>query len=67
MLALTGAQIREPIKLVVALWTGIRAILWNHQTICTQRLPRLAAEHIPLNEDLVIAPTVDGLVQEIFV
>jgi hypothetical protein len=64
---LTCAQIRKSINLIVTIRTRIRTIRRNDQSIGRQRLAGVAAEHIALNEYLIVAAAVDRLVTVVFV
>ena len=58
-------QIRKPINLKVPVGARIWTVVWNHQSIRTQRLARIASEDIALDENLIVAAGVDGLVEKV--
>ena len=59
------AQVGETIKLIVTKRAGVRWILWDDQAIGRESLTSVAAEHVALDQNLVIWARVDGLIAEI--
>lgn len=64
---LTSSQVRKPINLEITLRTSIRAVLGNDKTVRAQRLASVTTEYVGLNQHLIVAAGVDGLVVEVLV
>lgn len=62
-----SAEVSEAVDLLVTTDAGIGAILRDDKPVRAKRLARVAAEHVALDEDLVIGARVDRLVQVVLV
>lgn len=64
---LTGTKICESINLKISIRAGVGAVFGYDKSICAQGLPCLTGEYIAFNKNLVIAPAVNSLVQEVLI
>ena len=64
---LTCTEIGKPVKLLIATRARVRTILGNDKPIRAERLARVPAEDVTLDENLVVGARVDGLVQKVLV
>lgn len=67
MVQLTGSEVGEPIELLITADAGVGAVLGNDQAVGAQGLASVAPEDVALHENLVVAPRVDRLIEEILV
>ena len=66
-LTLACTKICEPINLKIPVRRCVWAIIRNDQAVRRQGLPRVTAEHITLDENLIVAAAMNGLIVEIFI
>lgn len=63
----TSTQVCITVNLKIAVGTRVGAVLGNNKPVCAQSLPRLACKHIAFYQDLIVAPAMNRLIEEVLV